>query len=161
MERLTEKYGNHYDLIGEGDDNVETFSGKVDTILDKLGKLEDILEKYGLNSDLEELDRRLAENLKQFTQMGYGARTWEDYHKIEEEQGVDIPTVFKAIKNGIYVYTKRYGILFCKYPYLRLDTPEPIFDTSSDFWLPLVTIYLKNYGKKADGGWALEKEELL
>ena len=65
----------------------------VNKALDKLSKLEDILEKYAI-SDLEQLDQRLEDGVRQFTQMEYGKRTWEDYYKLEQELGIDLITLF-------------------------------------------------------------------
>ena len=55
--RLTEKYKDQYDLVGNGDDNVEVFSNNCENILNKLGKLEDLMEKYGIETidELEEI----------------------------------------------------------------------------------------------------------
>ena len=65
----------------------------VNKALDKLSKLEDILEKYAI-IDLEQLDQRLEDGVRQFTQMEYGKRTWEDYYKLEQELGIDLITLF-------------------------------------------------------------------
>ena len=42
--------------------------------IDKLGQLEDILEKYAI-TDIEQLDRRLEEDVKNFTHLRYGELT--------------------------------------------------------------------------------------
>jgi hypothetical protein len=72
---------------------------------------------------------------------------------IEEELGIDLITLFKALFNG--VYAKRYlDIVFVEKPYLRTDDkykPYAIDFCHSDF-----THYLKDYGKT----WALTREEL-
>jgi len=49
MNRLTEKHNNHYDLIGQEEDNVKQFSKHIDIILDKLGQYEDIDNEIGID----------------------------------------------------------------------------------------------------------------
>lgn len=108
-------------------------------IIDKLGQLEDVLEKYAI-ADLEQLDRILDENLKQFTEMGYGARLWKDYHKIEEELGIDLLTLLNVLMEKTTFFTKREDGTITED---SMDK-ESIYD------------FCNNYGKT----WALTKEEL-
>ena len=72
---------------------------------------------------------------------------------IEEELGIDLITLFKALRDGIYVHLQEpYGIIHDtirpkfegKYVYLVLDTVDS-------------QVCCRNYGKS----WALTKEELL
>ncbi len=70
---------------------------------------------------------------------------------IEEELGIDLVTLFKAIKNGVYMSTQHLGIVYCK-------CPKIVHYKSG--WKMLVygaTLSLTTYGKT----WALTKEELL
>ena len=69
---------------------------------------------------------------------------------IEEELGIDLITLFKALKNGVYMSTKHFDIVYCK-------CPKIIHYKSG--WKILVygaTLSLTTYGKT----WALTKEEL-
>jgi hypothetical protein len=64
---------------------------------DKLGQLEDILEKYGI-LDVNELESRLEENVRDFTYLGYGERKVKDYYDVEQELGIDLITFYKNYK---------------------------------------------------------------
>ena len=68
---------------------------------------------------------------------------------IEEELGIDLITLFKALKNGIYTL----GNNDIEPVVLRMFYEEPmlVFETDT------TEVYLKGYGKT----WALTKEELL
>jgi len=71
------------------------------------------------------------------------------YKKIEEELGIDLITLFKALKNGFYTKTARYtgygmGVSIEKKCLWREEWQDDIY-------------YFKDYGKT----WALTKEELL
>ena len=81
----------------------------------------------------------------------------EQYKAIEEELGIDLLTLFKALKNGIW---------FINPVDNKLRYSMPIFDTSFEISLKGLTMlsteidmlfYFKDYGKT----WALTKEELL
>lgn len=79
---------------------------------------------------------------------------------VEEEIGIDLITLFKALKNGIWYYDD-YGQLLHEYVwwvsnYLTVETHDKI---SSSF----MTIYENQILSFADYGktWALTKEELL
>ena len=65
--------------------------------IDKLGQLEDVLEKYGID-DVNELESRLEENVKDFTYLGYGERKVKDYYDVEQELGIDLITFYKNYK---------------------------------------------------------------
>ena len=130
-------------------------------IVDKLGQLEDILEKYEID-DLNVLDQVL-ENQRFLSNRDYSTLPREDfdglferlnqYEDIEEELGIDLITLFKALKNGIWIYDTngiemftghfQNGLVFnyCSYP--SIQYVDRLF-------------YLKDYGKT----WALTMEEL-
>lgn len=75
----------------------------IEDVVDKLGELEDILEKYDINS-AEELEHIIINN-------GVGEQAFKEYVEvyvkpykdIEEELGIDLMTLAKGMKNGIYV----------------------------------------------------------
>ena len=69
---------------------------------------------------------------------------------IEEELGIDLNTLFKALKNGVYMLTKHFNIVYCKCPKIV---------HYKNGWRLLVhgaNLSLTTYGKT----WALTKEEL-
>lgn len=70
---------------------------------------------------------------------------------IEEELGVDLITLWKAINTRIFVRTD------CDYHFVGFDCLEQ--DSKGDWYWDTVdgNFYLKDYGKT----WALTKEELL
>jgi len=68
---------------------------------------------------------------------------------IEEELGIDLMTLFKAFKNGIW-YKDQGGVHYHKQPY---DTLE---ENIAYFRRLFEKQYTKNYGRT----WALTKEEL-
>ena len=70
---------------------------------------------------------------------------------IEEELGIDLITLFKAIKNGIYKKDED----LCFEATLRMHNGEYYLCQPYDDRL-LHVVYLKDYGKT----WALAKEEL-
>ena len=72
---------------------------------------------------------------------------------IEEELGIDLDTLFKALKNGIWTKTKND---ISKHLTVALKKRH----RTKEYWLfyrPYSHVYLKDYGKT----WALTKEELL
>ena len=72
---------------------------------------------------------------------------------IEEELGIDLITLIKAISNGVWVKTKNN---ISKHLTVALKKRHH----TKEYWLfyrPYSHIYLKDYGKT----WSLTKEELL
>ncbi len=71
---------------------------------------------------------------------------------VEDELGIDLITLFKALKNGVYI--KKPSIA---YHYVGFDLIEQ--DSCGDYLFNLVegNYYFKDYGKT----WVLTKEELL
>lgn len=75
------------------------------------------------------------------------------YEDIEEELGIDLITLIRALKNGVWVKTKND---ISKHLTVALKKRHH----TKEYWLfyrPYSHIYLKDYGKT----WALTKEELL
>lgn len=82
----------------------------------------------------------------------------EQYKSIEEELGIDLVILFKALKNGIYekfedgTYIKFNGLCMpIKSHKLKLNVNKKCLERGNDYF------YFKDYGKT----WALTKEELL
>jgi hypothetical protein len=75
-----------------------------------------------------------------------------DLEDIEEELGIDLVTLFKALKNGVYVKTKE-GV--SKHFTVHLMKWQQT-STYCFYYRPYSHIWLKDYGKT----WALTKEEL-
>ena len=75
---------------------------------------------------------------------------------IEDEFGIDLVTLFKALKQG-YVY-KRLGTFgpIYKYNQFRIVSTH---DGKIDLWAQ-VRLDPKKYGKRETEGWALIREEL-
>lgn len=120
----------------------------------------DEIAKQNLNADCSEhiiskedytIDSRqpVQEGLNKFGQL-------ED---IEDELGIDLVTLFKALLNGIYYKgaygTNNYGkIVYHKHPTILFEVTGELYcfkPTFFDF------VYLQDYGNT----WALTKEELL
>lgn len=76
---------------------------------------------------------------------------------VEEELGIDLITLFKALKNGFYFKYKNTIISSNDYLFqIRTNIKDNwIFDIISDN-LSLLSIKFKDYGKT----WALTREEL-
>lgn len=114
----------------------------------KLGQLEDIMEKYDINS-AEELEHIILNDTT-------GEQSFNDYIKpyknIEEELGIDLITLFKALKGQIwYKYDNEiyHGVVEHFVPHMDKQLHvRPLFKE--------VHLSLKDYGKT----WALTKEEL-
>lgn len=81
----------------------------------------------------------------------------EKYKSIEEEIGIDLITLFKAVKNDFYFKYKDKIISSNDYSFLTRANirGDWVLDIISDN-LSLLLIKLKDYGKT----WALTKEEL-
>lgn len=82
------------------------------------------------------------------------------YHQIEEELGIDLITLFKGLKGGVYYFTtmnqltKDYVWLADNYmSFAASDKLSYSFRTSFEHR----TLFFQDYGKT----WALTKEELL
>ena len=75
------------------------------------------------------------------------------YKDIEDELGIDLITLFNALKNGIYTKTKN-GISFKRSNDLRI---RPHTNQWQLYYFSYSRVFTKDYGKT----WALTKEELL
>ena len=110
--------------------------------------------------------KQIIDNKQQYEQIGKDLNLFEEYKKIEEELGIDLITLFKALKDGINVYyedeerykfhndlrieyhkTLGWGLVYIYGSCCRNDMP---------MMLDMEFYELKGYGKT----WALTKEEL-
>lgn len=142
----------------------------VGTPIEKLGQLEDILEKYEIDK-LCTLDKVL-EIHRWLSNHDYTTMNKDDfdvmfnelkkYKDIEEDLGIDLITLFKAQKEGIW------ELAFNGYDEEIKPTCKPrkvtrhlCIDfkqkTLAEMWW---RYDFSDYGKKELGGWALTKEEL-
>ena len=80
-----------------------------------------------------------------------------DLEDIEEELGIDLITLFIALKNGVYYrFDKRSEITKMKKPMLRVIDDELCLIAPKWITTTWMNVKLKDYGKT----WALTKEEL-
>ena len=115
------------------------------------------------------MERLTEQGLKIVSNNNGFEKTWIEkvYNKlsnledIEEELGIDLITLFKAIEKGIFVNTdKMYNSEFVKKVLDKRKKYKPNFDfidkdlEVEDFYG--ISVHLKDYGKT----WALTKEEL-
>lgn len=128
----------------------------------KLGQLEDIMEKYSINS-AEELEHIILNDAT-------GEQSFKDYIKpyrdIEKELGIDLFTLFKALKKGIYVKNRKNEIrrVSCNIGLVETGGHNSLglrFQDTNYKWRYLVLDTsrdndVKDYGET----WALTKEEL-
>lgn len=86
---------------------------------------------------------------------------WKTFDKlgqledIEDELGIDLITLFKALKNGIYIKNQsqtKHPLALLRTHYSNNTTRYYVFDNGKE-----IEIKLNKYGKT----WALTKEELL
>ena len=159
--RLTEKRPSNYYAFSK-----ECPEPWTTNCVQKLGQLEDILDKYEID-DMQELDDRLS-TYKFLANHDYSTMPREDLNsmidkilsinKIEEELGIDLATLFKVLKNGLYssFIDKENNKLVLKSLSLHLletlDGFDCIFKDNDER-----VLFFKDYGKT----WALTKEELL
>ena len=84
----------------------------------------------------------------------------EEHKKIEEELGIDLITLFSALKNGVYHFTYDDQLIH-DYVWLVDESvytgKRDKFDFSFMGTFAQETLLLEDYGKT----WALTKEELL
>ena len=77
---------------------------------------------------------------------------------IEEELGIDLITLFKALKNGIYVkYDATFGLKEKPRIVIKKDKATTLCFREGKWWIQEEDELIKDYGKT----WALTKEELL
>ena len=84
---------------------------------------------------------------------------------IEDELGIDLITLFKALKNGIYVKLDNLDITFIEQVSMDNVIEEPCFYYCNENTINLgglihpsyTELYFKDYGKT----WALTEKELL
>lgn len=139
----------------------------------KLGQYEDIEEEFQIDN-FDDLKERLKtykflanHGMSCVDVEGYNCmlKDLKEYHDIEEELGIDLITLFKALKDGIYVKTYGCGnsnfnkliITKKKCPTLKLDyKTHTKLRFEQKFGQHFETYELEDYGKT----WALTKEEL-
>lgn len=96
--------------------------------------------------------KQIIDNKQQYEQIGKDLNLFEEYKKIEEELGIDLITLFKALKQGgVYV---KYGnkVDWC----LMMKNFEIFGDGNEILLMSQIKLNPKDYGKT----WALTKEEL-
>ena len=122
-----------------------------DNAENKLGKLEDLMEKY----DIKNLSMVESAFISFITDFDKQERNYfSEIKTIEEELGIDLITLFKALKNGAYipfygqvVSLDRYKIDIANKRFIAKHFNGNEWEEALDF---------KDYGKT----WALTKEEL-
>ena len=121
---------------------------EITEVVNKLGQLEDILEKY--NVDIYDMQWifKYAEESKEFNTKN--KEKLEFIAKLEDELGIDLIVLLKAVKNGVW----------CKHSY-SIDYEPFRIDYCIDYEtnereMFICGMKIKNYGKT----WALTKEEL-
>lgn len=125
-------------------------------IIAKLGQLEDLMEKYNI-ADIGELEC-IIQNEEKGTDafVEYWEKRFPEllkpYKDIEKEIGIDLITLFKAIKDGVWVKTKN-GITKHHTVHLMKWQQTSIY---CFYYRHYSHIWFKDYGKT----WALTKEEL-
>lgn len=124
-------------------------------ILQKLGQLEDLMEKYNIKT-LEQVESAFIGFVSDYTEEG--RNHIGELLKLEDELGIDLVTLFKALKNGIWV--KFYPLDYYEKETIKF-AGKFYFGATFDFDKPIFRFYqreykLKDYGKT----WALTKEEL-
>lgn len=81
-----------------------------------------------------------------------------DLEDIEEELGIDLVTLFKALKNGIWVkYDADFGFTGKPKIVIKKDKCTEICLREKKWWIQENDFLLKDYGKT----WALTRKELL
>ena len=96
-------------------------------------------------------DEKISYQFLNYTDGLYKLGKLED---IEEELGIDLITLYKALKDGIYVKINK-EIDFIRYVSIFKKRKWHLY-SSSTFWGKYDIGLIKNYGKT----WALTKEEL-
>ena len=76
---------------------------------------------------------------------------YKEYKDIEEELGISLTLLFKAIMFGFFKKNKLDNLAYIN-PKVHVDFKNKCFKTSAYY-----KVYFKDYGKT----WALKKEELL
>ena len=104
----------------------------------------------------------VAENEESFKIVEKDLDLLEEYRKIEEELGIDLITLFKALKNGIYLKFGSEKITGVYYEH-RAILPRHFDKDYKGYFIDLqlelsinFNFYFKDYGKT----WALTREEL-
>ncbi len=114
-------------------------------IYEALKRLEELEKAFDtLSKENEKVMKELSKEIEKNRQLQI----------IEEELGIDLITLFKALTQGIYVKINR-EIDFIRYVSIFKKRKWHLY-SSSTFWGKYDIGLIKNYGKT----WALTKEEL-
>ena len=157
----------------------ENESREITQCSDKLGQLEDIEEEFEID-DLEDLRERLTmykflanHEMSCVDVNAYNLmlKDLDEYHKIEDELGIDLITLFKALKQEtLFIKTAidiretiKHGEGWAMKSLMYEDGKLIIFTdilypnniTKKD-WLTPIRLQLEDYGKT----WALDKNDL-
>ncbi len=128
-------------------ENVKPFDA-----INKLGQLEDILEKYKIDTNEElEILCKYAKDVRYWMSI-YKEKMFE-IRRIEDELGIDLITLFKALKQG-GVYVKN-GIT--EDTAIKMHSFQICGDNNGITIWSQIKLNAEDYGKT----WALTKEELL
>ena len=101
---------------------------------------------------VEELTLKHSNSLGSVRRLDFIAKELKRYKAIEKELGIDLTTLLKALKNGIYV--KKTNNHITDYAGELLSFQGDCFVVGADYNTDVY--YFKDYGKT----WALTKEEL-
>lgn len=163
--RLTRKEKNNYYMSCEIDvlDGIPNLKEHAN----KLGQLEDLMEKYDIKT-LSQVESSFIGFVTDYTEEG--RNHIGQLLKLENELGIDLITLFKALKNGIYEKSKNGKAFFTEYYELSIgyqwysneyEAVQNDYTIREGYEFGLLSsgelLRLKDYGKT----WALTKEELL
>lgn len=127
----------------------ETINEDRIAILNKLGQLEDLMEKYNIKT-LEQVESSFIGFVTDYTEEG--RNHIGELLKLEDELGIDLITLFKAIKDGFY---DNKGNYYQSYDYSIELGSNCLKETFEDY-MNGKAFNFEDYGKT----WALTKEEL-
>ena len=95
-----------------------------------------------------------CKNIEEFVECYNTIRKYLTAHKdIEKELGIDLITLFKAVKNGFYDNEENY---YKPYDYL-IDLESSCLRENFEDYIKAKTFRFEDYGKT----WSLTREELL
>lgn len=129
----------------------EELTTELDSI-HKLGQLEDLMEEYNIKT-LEQVECSFIGFITDFTEEG--REHIGELLKLEDELGIDLITLFSALKNGVWYkdYKDSDNIKFTKDIEEHINWKELIVPAKYTH----ISLSFKDYGKT----WALTKEALL
>jgi len=129
----------------------------------KLADLEDIEDEFEIDN-LDDLRDRLTK-YKFLANHGMSCvdveaynlmlKDLEEYHKLEEELGIDLVTLLKALKYGVYCKNRK-GIMYTNRVHIGRNWIDCLFISTQTRTTTHRTKQLKDYGRT----WALTEAEL-